>query len=373
MDAAGVSRNLKMERYSLEDRILLVKLFYKSDENVTLALRKWSTTFKNRPKPSPTMVKKLIARFEKNGSIADDHEAKKTKQRTARTPEIIEHTRELTIQNPRISLHQLASRMGISKTSAWRIMRDDLKNFPYKIQMHQRLTDSAVEKRLSFAAECCQLIDEGLLDVDRIIFSDEAHFWLDGYVNRQNYRIWGSEKPDIIQTKPLHPKKLTVWCGLSAKGIIGPIFIETSIDGEIYHDLLTDQVIPHLQEHNWIEGHYFQQDGAPPHTTRSNLDLLFETFGDRVIARGFPEAFEVGMQWPPYSPDLSPLDFFLWGYVKDQVYKSPPKNLTELRHEIEIIIKNIEPNFLHRAVQSFEKRLRYLISVEGSHVENIVH
>ncbi|GFV61564.1 hypothetical protein TNCV_4543961 [Trichonephila clavipes] len=48
----------------------------------------------------------------------------------------------------------------------------------------------------------------------RILFSDEAHFWLNGYVNKQNCRIWSEVNP------PLHPEKLTVWCALWAGGIL---------------------------------------------------------------------------------------------------------------------------------------------------------
>ncbi|GFX21701.1 hypothetical protein TNCV_1200811 [Trichonephila clavipes] len=48
----------------------------------------------------------------------------------------------------------------------------------------------------------------------RILFGDEAHFWLNGYVNKQNCRIWSEANP------PLHLEKLTVWCALWAGGIL---------------------------------------------------------------------------------------------------------------------------------------------------------
>ena len=44
-------------------------------------------------------------------------------------------------------------------------------------------------------------------------FSDEAHFDVGGYVNKQNCRIWGTEKPHTCIEKPMHPKRVTVWCG----------------------------------------------------------------------------------------------------------------------------------------------------------------
>ncbi|GFT55499.1 hypothetical protein TNCV_1326671 [Trichonephila clavipes] len=47
---------------------------------------------------------------------------------------------------------------------------------------------------------------------------DEAHFWLNGYVNKQNCRIWSEANPQVYVETPLHPEKLTVWCALWAGG-----------------------------------------------------------------------------------------------------------------------------------------------------------
>ncbi|GFV41682.1 uncharacterized protein TNCV_3628331 [Trichonephila clavipes] len=54
----------------------------------------------------------------------------------------------------------------------------------------------------------------------RILFSDEAHFWFNGYVNKQNCRIWSEANPQVYVKTPLHPEKLTVWCALWAGGIL---------------------------------------------------------------------------------------------------------------------------------------------------------
>ncbi|GFW30761.1 uncharacterized protein TNCV_4088811 [Trichonephila clavipes] len=54
----------------------------------------------------------------------------------------------------------------------------------------------------------------------RILFSDEAHFWLNCYVNKQNCRIWSEANPQVYVETPLHPEKLTVWCTLWAGGIL---------------------------------------------------------------------------------------------------------------------------------------------------------
>ncbi|GFW97669.1 DUF4817 domain-containing protein [Trichonephila clavipes] len=54
----------------------------------------------------------------------------------------------------------------------------------------------------------------------RILSSNEAYFWLNGYVNKQNCRIWSEANPQLYVKTPLHPEKLTVWCALWAGGIL---------------------------------------------------------------------------------------------------------------------------------------------------------
>ncbi|GFX88060.1 hypothetical protein TNCV_158781 [Trichonephila clavipes] len=149
----------------------------------------------------------------------------------------------------------------------------------------------------------------------RILFSDEAHFWLNGYVNKQNCRIWSEANPQVYVETPLHPEKLTVWCALWAGGIIGPYFFKNdeghnvTVNGDRYRAMITNFFIPELNNHD-VQELWFQQDGATCHTARATIDLLKDTFGDRLISRFGP------VNWPPRSCDLTPLDYFLWGYVK---------------------------------------------------------
>ncbi|GFT82208.1 hypothetical protein TNCV_3535781 [Trichonephila clavipes] len=67
----------------------------------------------------------------------------------------------------------------------------------------------------------CHFISKIMVDFHkRILFSDEAHFWLNGYVNKQNCRIWSEANLQVYVETPLHPEKLTVWCALWAGGIL---------------------------------------------------------------------------------------------------------------------------------------------------------
>ncbi|GFU81080.1 hypothetical protein TNCV_1117321 [Trichonephila clavipes] len=60
----------------------------------------------------------------------------------------------------------------------------------------------------------------------RILFSDVVHFWLNGYVNKQNCRIWSEANPQVYVETPLHRETLTVWCALWDGGIMGQYFFK---------------------------------------------------------------------------------------------------------------------------------------------------
>ncbi|GFT27011.1 rab GTPase-binding effector protein 1 [Trichonephila clavipes] len=101
----------------------------------------------------------------------------------------------------------------------------------------------------------------------RILFSDEAHFWLNGYVNKQNCRIWSEANPQVYVETPLHPEKLTVCCALWAGGIIGPYFFKNdeghnvTVNGDRYRAMITNFFIPELNNHD-VQELWLQQDGA---------------------------------------------------------------------------------------------------------------
>ncbi|GFV48448.1 transposable element Tc3 transposase [Trichonephila clavipes] len=139
---------------------------------------------------------------------------------------------------------------------------------------------------------------------------DEAHFWLNGYVNKQNCHIWSEANLQVYVETPLHPEKLTVWCALWAGGIIGPCFFKNdeghnvTVNGDRYRAMITNFFIPEMNNHD-VQELWFQQDGAICHTARATIDLLKDTFGDRLISRFGP------VNWPPRSCDLTPLDYFL--------------------------------------------------------------
>jgi hypothetical protein len=106
----------------------------------------------------------------------------------------------------------------------------------------------------------------------------------------------------------------------------------------------------------------FQQDGAPPHWSLDVCDFLDGTFPQRWIGRDGPT------RWPPRSPDITPLDFFLWGYVKDRVYATPIRDVAGLRRKIADVIRTITSDML-KTWAEIEYRLDILRATNGAHVE----
>ncbi|GFV72866.1 putative transposase [Trichonephila clavipes] len=189
----------------------------------------------------------------------------------------------------------------------------------------------------------------------RILFSDEAHFWLNGYVSKQNCRIWSEGNPQVYVEKPLHPEKLTVWCALWAGGIIDPNFKNdeghnVTVNGDRYRAMITNFFIPELNNHD-VQELWFQQDGTTCHTARATIDLLKDTFGDRLISRFGP------VNWPPRSCDLTPLDYFLWGYVKSLIYADKPQTLDHLEDNIRRVIADIRPQMLEKSHRKLDVQI----------------
>ncbi|GFW49562.1 uncharacterized protein TNCV_2843431 [Trichonephila clavipes] len=156
----------------------------------------------------------------------------------------------------------------------------------------------------------------------RILFSDEAHFRLNGYV-KKNCRIWSEANPQMYVETPLHPEKLTVWCALWAGAVV-------------------------------------------PTIDRATIDLLKDTFGDRLISRFGP------VNWPPRSCDLTPLDYILWGYVKSLVYANKPQTLDHLEDNIRRVIADIRPQMLEKVIENWTSRLDYIRASRGSPMPEII-
>ncbi|GFY22565.1 uncharacterized protein TNCV_2178261 [Trichonephila clavipes] len=154
------------------------------------------------------------------------------------------------------SVRLVAEALDLPRSTVQKIMRNILRYYPYKLQLMQELLPHDFVTRHLFSLQFL-----ARLEVDpewpwNILWTDEAHFHLDGSENTHNCRIWESNNPHSTLQVPLHSPKITVWCGFSAYFILGPYFFEElgaggpvtySITGQRYASLLRNKIIPNLQ------------------------------------------------------------------------------------------------------------------------------
>ena len=107
--------------------------------------------------------------------------------------------------------------VGVSTTTVQRVIHNDLKLFPYKVQILQKQADTNKEERSEFCQTINERIENKPGDLGLIVFSDEVHFHLSGHVNKQNMRFLASQQPLKHIQSPLNQEKITVWC-VQAKG-----------------------------------------------------------------------------------------------------------------------------------------------------------
>ncbi|GFU87235.1 uncharacterized protein TNCV_738121 [Trichonephila clavipes] len=136
-------------------------------------------------------------------------------------------------------------------------------------------------------------------------------------------------------------------------------------NGDRYRAIITNFFIPELNNHD-VQELWFQQDGATCHTARATIDLLKDTFIDRLISRFGP------VNWPPRSCDLTPLDYFLWGYVKSLVYADKLQTLDHLEDNIRHVIVDIRPQMLEKVIENWTSRLDYIRASRGSPMPEII-
>ncbi|GFV42718.1 chorion peroxidase [Trichonephila clavipes] len=163
----------------------------------------------------------------------------------------------------------------------------------------------------------------------KILFSDDVHFWLNGYVNKQNCRIWSEANPQVYVETPLHPEKLTVWCALWAGGIIGPYFFKNdeghnvAVNGDRYRAMITNFFIPELNSHD-VQELWFPTRGAQ-HVTQLSL-----------------------------------------------VYADKPQTLDHLEDNIRRVIADIRPQMLEKVIENWTSRLDYIRASRGSPMPEII-
>ena len=183
-------------------RLDLVRLYYANNCSATDALRKFKTQkgLKNNP-CNVSAITKLITKFETTFSLHDMPKSGRPSLNDEREDLVSEAVENTANEIGATSVRRVSIETGIPKSSTYRIIRNSLKLYPYKIQMLQELHPSDKISRLEF----CAWLRNNEEKLPLIIWSDEANIHLDGSISRHHCRIWSLDRPTHFLTKSLHP------------------------------------------------------------------------------------------------------------------------------------------------------------------------
>lgn len=354
--------------FSIEQKTFIVTSYYRNGQlingNWTYSIEACRQEFTQRfpnvivdINNFSSQVLRVITCFEETGSI--EHRSRTGRPRR-RTENVVEQIRNTVEEEPTVSVRRLAQRFDVSVGSCHKILATDLHMHPYKMQVYQELLPPDYEKRVRY----CQWFQENVNDdvLNTTFFSDEAWFHLTGYVNSQNMRMWSSQNPHYFRETGLHPIKIGVWIAVSRRRLIGPIFFDGNLNAERYRNNILEPFVNQLHDDELQMGH-FQQDSARPHIAHETIRYLEQFFGNRLISTDL---------FPPRSCDLTPLDYFLFPYLKNSIFKNQVHTIDDLRNGIIRQCEEIDENVLRNVFENMKRRVNLCLNVEGQHFQHLL-
>jgi len=177
------------------------------------------------------------------------------------------------------------------------------------------------ERHLKTRVEWCKKHLE--TDWSKVVISDESMFQL----FRHKTRLWGKKRRNI--KAPTRSPQIMVWGGISTRGSTPLIFIEGSVDTQKYIEILEEGLIKTM-DILYPDGYVFQQDNAPSHKSRT-------------AKKWFSDIGLVVMDWPPMSPDLSPIEN-LWAIIKNELETMKPMSMSQWIEKINEIWEGFGPS-----------------------------
>lgn len=357
---------------TVEQRTFIVSKFL-ALRNINAVQQEFQQRFPNRPPPHRKTIEWNVRKFQREGTVQNLHKERSGRLKTGRSAANIGAVRQLVANNADVSCRNNTLRLPSATFN--RIMRQDLCWHPYKIFVRHELKNGDRARRLNF----CRWFSHSFHNprfVHNIVIGDECSFGMNGLVSTQNVRMYApkGQPPGFYFEKSSDRSKVNVWAAICGNNsVIGPYFFEGNVNGRKYLDMLDNFVFPNLsQSYNIndiqqaaLHRLWWFQDGATPHRTIPVRRRIRQVFGGRVAALGHP------LEWPARSPDLTPCDYFLWGYIKQKVYKTPPATIAELRRRIIAVFGELRqhPEMIRNVIQEMNVRSTKCIQMNGDHVE----
>lgn len=351
--------------FSREELVDMVFILGESQRNPLLASRIYSARYRNRRCPEPVSFRKLLERFCTTGSVMYKPPRM---PRTVCTPENALSVSIAVVEDPHRSSKEIGDIVAIPPSSVRRILSQN-KFHPFKMKLCQQLGGTDFERRTNFCQWALNNIHADPDFFKKVLFTDECTFHNTGLVNHHNFHYYDTVNPRFTRaTDRQHRWSVNVWGGIIGDCLIGPFFFDGMLNGQLYENFLRNELNGLLEDVplNVRAEMWLQHDGAPAHSARLVRILLDEAFPHRWIGRGGQ------VEWPPRSPDLNKDDFFLWGYIKQLVYRSPPTIADDMKRRIREAFASISLQTLRKCNDSFERRLQMCIDQNGQTFEKFL-
>lgn len=346
-----------LERYDIVS-------FYQRTNSTLAAQEMFHEKYPNLPIPTHRLINGMVQNLRDFGQFQTPSHAQARGGPRRVHASLDRRIRNYFLRNPQESTRTAARRYNVSQFFVWKLLNASGLH-PYHFQPVQDLLLADYPRRVEF----CRWLQENR-EIN-ILWTDEATFSRIGLFNVHNEHYWSSRNPHLTRRHAFQVRfTLNVWAGVVNNTVIGPHFIEGRLNGNNYLQLLRN-VIPELlrgvpEQH--LNNLHYQQDGAPAHFQHLVRDYLDEEFPGRWIGRGGPIA------WPARSPDLTPLDFYLWGDVKRIVYKQESNTVQELRQKIISAFEVVKENHfaLSRLKDNLMRRAELCQQEGGGHFEHLL-
>lgn len=358
--------NNRINMLSTDERKFVLKTYLQTNSvsKVRSEFRKkYNLPSNSKRIPSRFVIWRLSKKFDAEASVLPGRHKGLTYR--SRKADKVKTVKDIVTDNPSISIRHCSAMTGYSKSYIQKVIKKELKMKSYKLQLLHHMKEGDPQKRIIFSDD---LLQRGNGFINTIVFSDESTFNLNGKVFTHQARIWGIERPTtFLQYNDRNSPKLNVFCAMSRSKIYGPYFFKgENVKADEYLRMLKYWLLPQL-ENDII----FMQDGAPPHWACEVRALLNERLPRRWIGRA-SDADDAIVSWPPRSPDLTPCDFFLWGFIKGKVFCPPlPESIDQMKARIRLAISTITTSLLERVWANFHKRLMKVKARRGRHFEHL--
>lgn len=351
--------------YSTAEAYDMLAVYFENFQNACIAARQYAIRYPERRHFTKKVFRRLAIRLRETGNVHPTPAP--IRMRPARNEDTVINVLAYVEADPRLSVRKIGSDLGISKTTVHAILVDN-KLHPYHIVLHQALMDTDFDRRLDYCYWLNNMLVEDHLFSLRVLWTDEAVFTNTGGVNLHNMHYWSANNPHWMREVDNQYKwSVNVWCGILGDKIIGPHVFQGYLTGEIYLNFLRNDLLELLEDIplDIRRTMWYQHDGCPAHFSLDVRNHLNNIYPNRWIGRGslFP--------WPARSPDLTVLDFYLWGRLKDIVFKTRPTTPEDMLGRLQNAISNISRAEIESAVLSTNRRINRCISSDGKHFEHL--